>query len=71
MATEFGGDEIGDEIGGPGGPGTRPAIRRRRWLVMNETAATGGVMYADEGSYTIDVRYLCLASIAKFFDDGL
>ena len=34
--------------------------------MMNETAATGGVIYADEGSYTIDVRHLCLASIANF-----
>ena len=25
-------------------------------------------MYTDEGSYTIDVRHLCLASIAKFCD---
>ena len=40
--------------------------RRRRRLVMNETAVTGGVIYADEGPYTIDVRHLCLASIAKF-----
>ena len=45
MATEFG----GDEIGGSGGPGTRPATRRRRRLVTNETAATGGVIYTDEG----------------------
>ena len=43
---------------------------RRRQLVTNETAATGGVMYA-EGPYTIDVRHLCLASIAKFCDGGL
>ena len=55
----------------PAVPGTRPATRRWRWLVMNETAATGGVMYADEGPYTIDVRHLCLASIAKFCDGGL
>ena len=37
---------------------TRPATRRRRQLVTNETAATGGVMYADEGPYTIDVRHV-------------
>ena len=30
-------------------PGTRLATRRRRRLVTNETAATGGVMYTDEG----------------------
>ena len=33
--------------------------------------ATGGVMYANEGPYTIDVRHLCLASIVKFCDGGL
>ena len=33
----------------PAVPGTRPATRRRRCLVMNKTAATGGVMYTDEG----------------------
>ena len=33
----------------PAVPGTKPATRRRRRLVMNETAATGGVMYPDEG----------------------
>ena len=61
--------------------GTRPGSRgrdrrprerdRRRRLVTNETAATGGLMYAEEGLYTIDVRHLCLASIAKFCDGGL
>ena len=71
MATESSGDETGDETGGPGGPRTRPATRRRRRLVTNETAVTGGVMFADEGPYTIDVRHLCLMSIAKFCDGGL
>ena len=52
-------------------PETRAAKRRRRRLMTNETAATGGVMYAKEGPYTIDVRHLCLASIAKFFYGGL
>ena len=37
-----------------GGPGARPATRRRRRLVMNETAATGGVMYTDEGELEFD-----------------
>ena len=27
-------------------------------MVTNEMAATGGLMYTDEGSYTIDVRYV-------------
>ena len=35
-------------------PGTRPATRRRRRLVTNETAATGGVMYTDEGELEFD-----------------
>ena len=35
----------------------RPATRRLRRLVTNEMAATGWVMYADEGSYKIDVRH--------------
>ena len=51
MATESGGDETGDETDGPG---TRPATRRRRRLVTNETAATGGVMYTDEGEFEFD-----------------
>ena len=55
----------------PAVPGTRPATRRRRRLVMNETAANGGVMYSDEGPYTIDVLHLCLASIVKFGDGRL
>ena len=42
----------------PAVPGTRPATRRQRWLVTNETAATGWVMYANEGPYTIDVRHV-------------
>ena len=28
--------------------------RQRRWLVTNETAATGGVMYTDEGELEFD-----------------
>ena len=46
MATESGGDEMATR---PAVPGTRPATRWRRQLVMNETAATSGVMYTDEG----------------------
>ena len=50
-----GGDRVWwDETGCPGGPGTRPATRRRRRLVTNETAATGGVMYTDEGKLEFD-----------------
>ena len=33
---------------------TRPATRRRRRLVMNETAATGGLMYMDKGELEFD-----------------
>ena len=44
MVTESGGDETA----------TRPATRRRRQLVTNETAATGGVMHTEEGELEID-----------------
>ena len=46
----------GDRVrrGRDSSPGTRPAIRRRRWLVTNETVATGGVMYMDEGELEFD-----------------
>ena len=47
MATESGGTR-------PAVPGTRPATRRWRLLVTNETAATGGVMYTDEGELEFD-----------------
>ena len=78
MATESGGHKTGDETGdktaataGDERDGGDRWTRRQRRLVTNETAATGGVIYADEGPYTIDVRHLCLASIAKFCDGGL
>ena len=51
MATESGGDETAKR---PVVPGTTPATRRQRQLVMNETAATGGVMYMDEGELKFD-----------------
>ena len=35
-------------------PGTRPVTRWRRRLFTNETAATGGVMYTDEGELEFD-----------------
>ena len=54
MATESG----GDETGGPCGPGDKTATRQRRRLVTNEMAATDGVMYADEGPYTIDIHHV-------------
>ena len=44
MATESGGDEMA----------TRPATRRRRRLVTNETAATGGRVYTDEEELEFD-----------------
>ena len=68
MATESGGDETGDETSGPGNE------------TGDKTATTAGnerdggdrwVMYADEGPYTIDVRHLCLASLAKFCNGEL
>ena len=55
MATESGRDEMVTRLGTrPAVPGTRPATRWQRRLVTNETAATGGVMYADEGELEFD-----------------
>ena len=55
MATESGGDEtVTRPETRPAVPGTRPATRRRRRLVTNETAATGGVMYTEEGELKFD-----------------
>ena len=55
MVTESGGDETATRLGtGPVVPGTRPATRRRRRLVTDETAVTSGVMYTDEGELEFD-----------------
>ena len=55
MASESGGDETATRPGTrPAVPGTRPATRRRRRLVTNETAATGGVLYTNEGELEFD-----------------
>ena len=51
VATESGGDEMATRSAVPG---TRPATRRRRRLVTNETAVTGGVMYTNEGVLEFD-----------------
>ena len=49
MATESGGDEKATRPGTrPAVPGTRQVTRRRRRLVTNETAATGGEFEFDE-----------------------
>ena len=37
-----------------GGDRVRRGRDRRRWLVTNETAATGGVMYTDEEEFEFD-----------------
>ena len=50
MATESGGDKTATRPGTrPAVPGMRPATRRRRRLVTNETTATVGVRYSEEG----------------------
>ena len=55
MAIESGGNKTATRPGTtPAVPGTRPATRRRQRLVTNETAATGGVMYTDEGELEFD-----------------
>ena len=51
MATESGRDETAAR---PAVPGKRPATRRRRHLMTNETTATGGVMYTAEGELEFD-----------------
>ena len=51
---ESGGDETATRRAVPAVPGTRPATRRQRRLVTNETAATGGIMYTDEGELEFD-----------------
>ena len=51
MATESGRDETATRLAVPG---TRPATRRRRRMVTNEMAATGGIMYMDEGELEFD-----------------
>ena len=50
------GDRVrGDETATtPAVPGTTPVTRRRRRRVTNETAATGGVMYTNEGELESD-----------------
>ena len=54
MVTESGRDEMATR---PAVPGTRPVTRQRRRLVTNETAATGGVMYTDEGE--LELAFSC------------
>ena len=52
----------------------RPATRRRRRLVMNETAATDGVMYTDEGELEFDEDEMAALEgqrlVAELFPDS-
>ena len=66
MATESGGDEAGDETGGPRDE-TRPATRQRRRLVTNETTATGGIMYTDEGELEFDEDEMAVLEGQRLF----
>ena len=50
----------------PAVSGMRPATRRRRRLVTNETATTSGVMYTDEGELEFDKERL----VAELFPDS-
>ena len=55
VETESGGDETATRPGTrPAVPGTRSATRWRRRLVTNETTATGGIMYTNEGELEFD-----------------
>ena len=62
MATESGGDEMATRPGTrsavPAVTGTRPATRRRRRLVTNETAATGGVIIRTKVRIQSTVRHV-------------
>ena len=65
MATESSRDKTVDETGGPGNEtGDKTATKAGD----ERDGGDRWVMYAEEGSYTIDVRHLCLASLAKFCD---
>ena len=52
VATESGGT-VATESGGAGTTGDETVA-----TVGDEAAATGRIMYADEGSYTIDIRHV-------------
>ena len=52
VATESG-ETVATESGGAGTTGDETVV-----TVGDEAAATGRIMYADEGSYTIDVRHV-------------
>ena len=79
VATESGGDETATRLRTrlrtiPAVPGTRPATRRRRRLVTNETAATGGVMYTNEGELEFDEDVMAALEgqrlVAELFPDS-
>ena len=52
VATESGA-AVATESGGAATTGDETVV-----TACNEMAANGGIMYADEGSYTIDVRHV-------------
>ena len=55
--TESGG-AMATESGGPVATESGGAATTDDATVGDEAAATGGIMYADEGPYTIDVRHV-------------
>ena len=65
MATESGrvrdGDETGDETGG-----TRDETGDKT-VATNETAATGGVMYMDEGEFKFDENEMAALEGQRLF----
>ena len=71
MATEFGGDETGDETVGPGGPVNETGDKTAMTAGDERDGGDRWGNHVEEGPYTIDVRHLCLASIAKFCDGEL
>ena len=57
VATEYGG-AMSTESGGPVATESSGAATTDDATAGDEAAAAGGIMYADEGPYTIDVRHV-------------
>ena len=60
-----------NETGGSGSPGNETVDKTSTKAGDERDGGDRWGMYAEEGPYTIDVRHLCLASIATFCDGVL
>ena len=54
MATESGGDETGDETGGPGGPGDETGDKTGATAGDERDSGDQWVMYTDDGELKFD-----------------